>query len=75
MFFLIPVIIFQFNIGNSQLKCVFGPILYHGYFMWMIMFDIKIGKKDNCCVRGQEYQNMPETMKIWKSNVGPNFTI
>ena len=52
MFFLVEMVTLELYIGNSQLKGVFWPILDQRCFMWMVLLDIKVSKKNDSRVSG-----------------------
>lgn len=75
MFFFVEVVAFELYIWNAKLERVFGPVLDQRVFVWMIMFDIKIGEKYDSCVGSQEDEDMPKSVQIWESHACPNFAI
>ena len=63
------------DVGNAQFKRVLRPILDKGPFMGMILLDIKVGKKYDRRISREKDQDMPDTVKIWETDTGPDFAI
>ena len=54
MLLFVQVVAFELDIGYSHFKRFSRPVLDQRPFMRMVLFDIKVGKKDNSCKKSLE---------------------
>lgn len=63
------------HIRYAKFKIINRPILELSPSVRMFFFHRKIGKQHACRVRSDKYENVPESVQIWKIRSPPGVTI